>query len=429
MAKREWDTPRKSDEAVLSSFERVIAAIGGSTASQLQIYVADGHPGSNVTVSSARTEPQIAKLLSADSAVASKFQLNLGKPFGTLQIERQRNRTSDLLTLTISDSAATENAIQSSVEILREFPQAPNLQMVESVLGTQLADFYSTREVGLLRLEGLAQKIIEETERYRSTLDARLDSKLQDLEGSYEAKRKELDEELGRERAELEQQEVELEARRKELDDRDNTHARRELRKLLQTELQQRGQQFTLTAGTSKKRRGVHALFGGLLALGVGFIVVTLIQTWNDPTSLVPAVRLSLGAVTVITTFIFYIRWVDSWFRQHADEEFHLKRMSLNVDRASWIVETAMEWQRENKSAIPTQLLEQLAKDIFSPNNGGVPIRHPAEEMLAAALSTASGLRMKLPNGVEASFDRRGVRRLHEKMEDQGAGAEKGALG
>jgi hypothetical protein len=48
-----------------------------------------------------------------------------------------------------------------------------------------------------------------------------------------------------------------------------------------------------------------------------------------------------------------------------ADEEFRLKRISLDVDRAIWVVETALEWQ-EQKQTIPPQLLEQLSRDLFA---------------------------------------------------------------
>lgn len=85
-----------------------------------------------------------------------------------------------------------------------------------------------------------------------------------------------------------------------------------------------------------------------------------------------------------------YIRWVDQWFRQHADEEFRLKRMSLDVDRASWVVETAMEWQAQNKAEIPPQLLEQLTRDLFMTSGQSTGVRHPAEDLANAVLAASS---------------------------------------
>jgi hypothetical protein len=248
------------------------------------------------------------------------------------------------------------------------------------------------------------------------------ETKANDLDAAYEARKTELEAAVVRSQDAVRAREEQLEARQKDLEDRDSKHARRELRRLLQNELKLRGQQFSLTTGTSGKRRGVHLLFAGLLVLGVAFITVTLIQSWADPLAPIPAIRLALGVLSVLTTLVFYIRWVDSWFRQHADEEFRLKRMSPDVDRASWVVETAMEWQQQNKGSIPAQLLDQLSRELFVTGGPPAVVRHPAEELLSAALATASGLKIKLPNGGEASFDRRAARKLQERMEEPNAG-------
>jgi len=44
-------------------------------------------------------------------------------------------------------------------------------------------------------------------------------------------------------------------------------------------------------------------------------------------------------------TLIFFIRWQDRWYEAHANEEFRFKRLDLDVDGASWLVEMMLEWR------------------------------------------------------------------------------------
>ena len=53
---------------------------------------------------------------------------------------------------------------------------------------------------------------------------------------------------------------------------------------------------------------------------------------------------------------VFYIRWNDQWLRQHADEEFRMRQLELDIDRASWITELALELGQE-KHEMSTALI------------------------------------------------------------------------
>jgi hypothetical protein len=52
--------------------------------------------------------------------------------------------------------------------------------------------------------------------------------------------------------------------------------------------------------------------------------------------------------------------------RAHASAEFLLKQFELDIDRASWVVETAMEWHRDQQAEIPAPLLEGITRNLFS---------------------------------------------------------------
>ena len=46
----------------------------------------------------------------------------------------------------------------------------------------------------------------------------------------------------------------------------------------------------------------------------------------NDVLFWLEAARVPLGVLGFGLTAVFYIRWNDRWFRQHADQEFRLQR-------------------------------------------------------------------------------------------------------
>lgn len=55
-----------------------------------------------------------------------------------------------------------------------------------------------------------------------------------------------------------------------------------------------------------------------------------------------------LVAIAFASTSVFYIRWTGRWFERYAEEEFLLKRQEIDIDRASWIVES---WRRSGPMA------------------------------------------------------------------------------
>ena len=106
-------------------------------------------------------------------------------------------------------------------------------------------------------------------------------------------------------------------------------------------------------------------------------------------------VALTLGAVGL---GFFYIRWLNRWFQQHAKVEFELKQFQLDIDRASWLVETALEWKTSEGDAIPDTLLTSLTRNLFSGDDReqSEQLKHPADILASALLGTASKAELKV---------------------------------
>ena len=113
-------------------------------------------------------------------------------------------------------------------------------------------------------------------------------------------------------------------------------------------------------------------------------------------------------------TAVFFVRWLYKWSQQHATEEFKLKRLDLDIARASWLVEMVMEWKDEKNTEFPRELLNKLSRSLFAEEKPREDNLHPAEILASTIFGAASGVKLKLPNGVELSLDRKGIRRLEK---------------
>jgi hypothetical protein len=151
------------------------------------------------------------------------------------------------------------------------------------------------------------------------------------------------------------------------------------------------------------------SLFGGL----AGWFLFQSF-TVQDSTLMIAAIIKQVAfTIMFVSTAYFFIRWNNQWFQRHANEEFRLKRMELDIDRASWFVEMAFEWKDEKGEEIPVELIERLTHGLFGDDRGDHPVE-PADS-LANALIGAARFKVKLADGMEVEYDRKGVEKLIRK--------------
>ena len=343
-----------------------------------------------------------------------------------LAISLTRNREQGVDDIHIryqQDPADPVEISRAVVAIQRQFVPLNRAAELERALGPELAEFYRIREASLSRLEALTGRLVEDTHDYRMKLDAEMVEHKREVTASFEEKDQAREKKHEKRGAALDTREHELDTLRQELDDRSARHARREQSRALQKKIAERSKKFTLTPDTELKRWPIHTIFLGLLALTGGLIIRSL---------LVPAMategfalwlelgRLPLGAVGFALTSIFYIRWNDHWFRQHADQEFRLQQLALDVDRAGYVTEMLLEWQEDKGSEMPAVMVDRLTTGLFTDQTKAGPVRHPSEDITAALLKAAGGVRVNLPNIGEASLSGRQVRKLDKNLAKKG---------
>ena len=282
---------------------------------------------------------------------------------------------------------------------------------LDDLLGPELAEFYAKREEALLRLEGVSQELIEQNEAYRRELDAKADDLQQRLEEKVKEKEQKLEAEYKKKEELLHQRELEIIKKQEIFDEKDNQQARRTLRAEFKKLIAERTQDYSLSDSTVNKRSPIDWVFRAILIVLSLFVAMAFVGSLQPTADWYDHARLPISLVALVGMAIFYIRWLDSWSQRHVDEEFRLKQLDVDIDRASWVVEMALEWKEEKGTEIPQELIDRLTRNLFREARSKDDVRHPTEDILSTFLGEATKLRLGAPGIAEAEINRRGIKR------------------
>lgn len=213
----------------------------------------------------------------------------------------------------------------------------------------------------------------------------------------------------------LGQQEASLAAREKELDDRSNTHARRELHRELKARIIERSRSLNVTPETKSNRTPIHVtviIISAILVITIFYWSNTLAAQSAGSFFYTTSIKIASLTIALLGMVAWYLRWLNRWFERYADTEFQLKQFELDIDRASWVVEAALEWKLSQDKPMPEHLLETISRNLFSKSEKDESAdMHPADYLASAILGRASGLNVKVPGG-EISLTGKDIRKL-----------------
>lgn len=308
------------------------------------------------------------------------------------------------------DGAQSANSIESVIAVHHS-----TLDRLESLN----SDLIQTTTV-------LQAKLLEDARKKSDLSDAVLLKKIREAQAEF----KEKESVLADEREALERREAEL-------DNRGNTHARRELRSNMLDEVKARVAAFGVSTATVEKRRPVQV---GIFILLLTLIFIATVAAYelvtfnNNRENLFRAqniqsaisgdsntnsnsgnldkialarypemhyyliiLRLAITSMLIFATLLFYIKWLNRWAQQHADQEFQLQRFQLDISRANWFIETCLEWKKETQSEIPVQIIERMTNGLFQVDkDNSSTVIHPADELASALVGSASKIKMKI---------------------------------
>jgi hypothetical protein len=242
---------------------------------------------------------------------------------------------------------------------------------ISGLMSPEQNQMFALHEANLERLEKLNESLVKDSESFRNKLEQQYFDKKQKLDDEQRVRKDGLIKEYQRKDEELNTKTKKLNEKIAEFDDRENTHVRRKLREAILEEVKKRTQEFKLTEGTRKLRLPINIIFIVLIVIMIVGAIFSTKQLFGINSNASPQLFLMLSlrsttlAIAVVTMAIFYIRWLNKWFEQHAQAEFQLKQFQLDIERASWLVETSLEWNDKKGSSMPKELLESLTPEPF----------------------------------------------------------------
>jgi len=93
----------------------------------------------------------------------------------------------------------------------------------------------------------------------------------------------------------------------------------------------------------------------------------------------------------------FWIRFEIAWQAQHTEAEFKNRQFSFDIERASWLVETSLEYHLARNTEIPSSLVTCLSRNLFSSEcDKKVDDTPEHEKLLKLILNNAKSLKFKV---------------------------------
>lgn len=235
-----------------------------------------------------------------------------------------------------------------------------------------------------------------------------------------EAERLRVESEQQARSSELDDRQKELNDLKKSLDDRNNTHVRREIRENLLAMTKDRLDNFAI----SKQTKYQHFLVTATALLGLSLLISAAIYygSYLVPTSTLTnaafytmIAKSSVFAASAIALGYWYLGWQNRWLQRIADAEFKLQQFRLDIERASWLAETVLEWKQSSKEQIPELLVSRLSAGLFQAEQSEFEDpKSPASHLAEALLNASSTAKIKIGDQ-ELILDRKGIRNLSKE--------------
>ncbi|OBT16581.1 hypothetical protein A9266_18425 [Vibrio tasmaniensis] len=404
MADQRIKVPRAADKSIISCFKEIAKHTG---VHQINISALGFTSIGNVDLNDQNHEI-VDLLIKKNSAIIDTISMscsgfNISFHRGGHSTPQEKSGIFDEIILRQNNNGIvdTTTAIEIITTINRKL-KAFDPKRNSSSGTVEQAQFDAIHISNIERLESLNENLVKTTHDYRLQLDQEFGEKISNLEKDNEEKRNQLELDYVTKQESLNKEFEELERKKKELDDSNNTHARREIRRDILKEIKSRQTKFSLTDGTNNLRKPIGIAMLGLIAIFVVLGSISIKEFYdalqgNDINKIIiTGVKQAIYSAGAIGSIIFMIRWMNRWFELHSQTEFELKHFELDMERASWLVETSLEWKDAKGTAIPPELLDSLSNNLFSKEKEKIdPLNHPADQLASALMGSASSVKLK----------------------------------
>jgi Skp family chaperone for outer membrane proteins len=207
----------------------------------------------------------------------------------------------------------------------------------------------------------------------------------EELERTHQAKQSELEAEFKRRDEEFKIKVQAFEKAREDFDDRARTHVRRDLLDKIKENIKER-QDVAIGKASSSSRLWVHVVSWVFLLIS-GTATAYTAKHLYEISGKVPfdwwiIPPFSASALTLVSTVIFYFRWISSWSDWLAYDGGRVSQYATDILRASWLVELLFEYKDEKGKEISPEVVSSLTEGLFKIQPFKASKYHPSDDML-----------------------------------------------
>jgi hypothetical protein len=408
---------RSTDGNFLAALLDVISSDAASRIESVHITLATSEEINFARASFESPPDSVTALLDKECRVIRSANLKNGKGTAIVSFVRHiyenESELADKLTLNADQFGGTATEFVTFAELVQGRFRSVVSYDLGSLLGPHLKEHYAARDAELNRLQSLVIENHRLIDEQRREAEQALAARRQALEADFLDREKKLANDFEAKVTTLTEREAELEARRKEIDDRSSTHARREDRRTLLDAIKQEGR-LKVSDETVGRRKSVVFGYSALLCILVAIVFTTFfVEAGSEAVNSVLLVSRCAATVAAVGTAGFFIKWLNDFAARSTAEDFKLKQLQLDVERASWLVELHFEsLAAGERASFPPELLDRLSKNLFTTEEAKPGAVTASDALASALLSSAANMSVDLP-GTKLQISKRGIRKLN----------------
>lgn len=209
----------------------------------------------------------------------------------------------------------------------------------------------------------------------------------------------------------------ELDAAKKAVDDRNHMHVRRELRQKITDDISEVISDGVNPPGTTRKNIEI-VIFIIICALVAGaftwqnFEAFTASATSTTDTTLMwfLALKGTIGAIATIGFLVYAMGWLRNNYLRDVSKAHELQRYGLDINRASWVIETIMEMTGKEGRVLPEKWIEGSCHGLFHAD-GADSSNVNSLEALGAIMNVAGKVEIG-PEGPKFEINRNGAKKI-----------------
>jgi hypothetical protein len=371
----------------------------------------------------------LARVLAVESVVIAKFILLFQGKRHALVVSRELDKPDDVVSLPDDWISNGGDEAQRVVQVLLPGLIAASRKELRASDIDAVLRGHDDHEWGRFRkaqlevinsLQQAVETILVEAANRNSALDQQRSEQYAALEVQL---RKRLSDEQNKLEQDHDRKLKEIEVREKEHADKVAEFQTKEARYVSRQKQDEQIKQIQawledwgLTKGTTNKRVPITLAYIAALVITGGLTAYAtshnyeLLKTTEDLAKLQWWHWLALASkaffpLAAFTTFmVYFIRWSSAWAKQHSEEEFRNRSRLIDIGRSGWLLEAVRDAHEKN-AEIPTDLLRELSRNLFSNASSSEADIHPSA-ISDVVLQGLTSLRVKTADGSEVEASR-----------------------